>query len=340
MSGNPVPVDNVPDPEAHRKEELAKELVLRKKISYADALKQVDGLFKDGGESKRDRMLRELGVKSDIIKNLGKATQGMDPNLKTLLTTETIGDLSKMGNQPGEEDEFDKDLKSIMRQTQRLKMLEVFAGGSKNTSDGAITPEAIAKAMGGEMSKVTETMGKIQSRLDGKEKSETKVLMEEFLKRVSPKDGEGGDKTDPFIQFDKAQQFVDKTKGVLEKAGYKIDQQYVTKDQLPDMMKDMSPDDLATLLESKGYKISGKPVPYTEHEKALLSAKEEGKVEASEDRSAEIAASTIEHITDNFFEKVLGPLLQKDWNQPMSDEEYKQQTQEPSVETETPEKSD
>ncbi len=210
-------------------------------------------------------------------------------------------------------------------------MLEAISGNKSG-----VDADAIAKAMGKEMTGITETMGAIQKKLDGDEKSETKKLMEDFIKRVSPGEGDPKEPDDPFKQFDKAQEFVNKTKGLLEKAGFSINTDTITRDQLPDVMKDMDADDLSKLLESKGYKISGRPVPFTEYEKKINEAKESGRVEGTEDKSAELAAQVIENITTKFFETVLGPMVQKDWNAPMSEEEYK----EPTVEKEHPESSE
>lgn len=314
------------------KKNITQKVAENKNVSFEEAQKIVDSVFKDQPDKKIEDIKKELGVTKDFMKAYSQSTKDMDPVMKYSFGILGSQALQKIA-QPAKTDSFEDDLDKLMKRMERMEMINMVADrfyNHRKPQPQGVTEEGLVKAMKEEIKTIIPQKSKIEQLIEKKIEREFEANID---KKEEPKVDPSKQPT-PFEQIKVMQDWFKAARTVFEESGYKIEHSTFTRDQLPEELKKMNPEDLANILEARGFQISGRPVPFQKHQEDLVKAKEDAKNEAMEDKNATIIANLVEKITDNFFGKVLGPAMAKGWNQPTYEQPPEEPIQTEPVQTE------
>ena len=253
-------------------EKIVEEYAEAKGLDKEEAKKRLVPLLKSEPD-KMEQIKKELGLTKEILQTYSELSQNAPEPLKVLAGIKASEQIAKLD---AEEDPLEETMKKIKRHFMELKLMDVASKavfGEKEKEEKPKTEE-IAEALKPFLDEFKE----LKEYVEGKKRDEVQQILNEIKEIVASRSQPAGEENPKEI-VDKAKKVLDDIKDLASAWGYKLEKDYLTKDEIEQILKERQekileelaekPERIKEILEAKGYKIVGGPIPYEQVQKML-----------------------------------------------------------------------
>jgi len=255
-----------------RLEKLVEEYAEAKGIDKEEAKKRLLPILRREPD-RYEQIKKELGLVEDVFTTYQTIAEKAPEPMKTLASTLAGEHLAKLKT---EDDPIEETMAKIKKHLLEIKLMDIAAKavfGEEKKEEKPKTEE-ISEAL----KPFLEEFKELKEYVEGKKRDEVQQILNEIKEIVASRSQPAGEENPKEI-VDKAKKVLDDIKDLASAWGYKLEKDYLTKDEIEQILKERQekileelaekPERIKEILEAKGYKIVGGPIPYDQVQKML-----------------------------------------------------------------------